>query len=166
MPEQMQRIQSVKRKLNAIGSEFKGKNVLLVDDSIVRGTTSKQIIEMAREAGAKKVYMASAAPPVKFPNVYGIDMPASNEFVAYEKTDKEISDFIGADKLFYQNLDDLIMSVREDGSPIQKFDASCFDGKYVTEDVTQDYLKELDTVRNDASKQKQSIDISEDVIVY
>ena len=166
MPEQMQRIQSVKRKLNAIGSEFKGKNVLLVDDSIVRGTTSKQIIEMAREAGAKKVYMASAAPPVKFPNVYGIDMPASNEFVAYEKTDKEISDFIGADKLFYQNLDDLIMSVREEGSPIQKFDASCFDGKYVTEDVTQDYLKELDTVRNDASKQKQSIDISEDVIVY
>ena len=166
MPEQMQRIQSVKRKLNAIGSEFKGKNVLLVDDSIVRGTTSKQIIEMAREAGAKKVYMASAAPPVKFPNVYGIDMPASNEFVAYEKTDKEISDFIGADKLFYQNLDDLIMSVREDGSPIEKFDASCFDGKYVTEDVTQDYLKELDTVRNDASKQKQSIDISEDVIVY
>ena len=166
MPEQMQRIQSVKRKLNAIGSEFKGKNVLLVDDSIVRGTTSKQIIEMAREAGAKKVYMASAAPPVKFPNVYGIDMPASNEFVAYEKTEKEISDFIGADKLFYQNLDDLIMSVREDGSPIEKFDASCFDGKYVTEDVTQDYLKELDTVRNDASKQKQSIDISEDVIVY
>ena len=166
MPEQMQRIQSVKRKLNAIGSEFKGKNVLLVDDSIVRGTTSKQIIEMAREAGAKKVYMASAAPPVKFPNVYGIDMPASNEFVAYEKTEKEISDFIGADKLFYQNLDDLIMSVREEGSPIQKFDASCFDGKYVTEDVTQDYLKELDTVRNDASKQKQSIDISEDVIVY
>ena len=121
---------------------------------------------MAREAGAKKVYMASAAPPVKFPNVYGIDMPASNEFVAYEKTDKEISDFIGADKLFYQNLDDLIMSVREDGSPIEIFDASCFDGKYVTEDVTQDYLKELDTVRNDASKQKQSIDISEDVIVY
>ena len=166
MPEQMQRIQSVKRKLNAIGSEFKGKNVLLVDDSIVRGTTSKQIIEMAREAGAKKVYMASAAPPVKFPNVYGIDMPASNEFVAYEKTDKEISDFIGADKLFYQNLDDLIMSVREDGSPIEKFDASCFDGKYVTEDVTQDYLKELDIVRNDSSKQKQSIDISEDVIVY
>ncbi|MED5430676.1 MAG: amidophosphoribosyltransferase [Pseudomonadota bacterium] len=166
MPEQMQRVQSVKRKLNAIGSEFKGKNVLLVDDSIVRGTTSKQIIEMAREAGAKKVYMASAAPPVKFPNVYGIDMPASNEFVAHEKTEKQISSFIGADRLFYQDLDDLIASVKEDGSEIQKFDASCFDGKYVTEDVTQDYLKELDTVRNDASKQKQSIDISEDVIVY
>ncbi|MEC7832574.1 MAG: amidophosphoribosyltransferase [Pseudomonadota bacterium] len=166
MPEQMQRVQSVKRKLNAIGSEFKDKNVLLVDDSIVRGTTSKQIIEMAREAGAKKVYMASAAPPVKFPNVYGIDMPASNEFVAHEKTEKQISSFIGADRLFYQDLDDLIASVKEDGSEIQKFDASCFDGKYVTEDVTQDYLKELDTVRNDASKQKQSIDISEDVIVY
>ena len=166
MPEQMQRVQSVKRKLNAIGSEFKDKNVLLVDDSIVRGTTSKQIIEMAREAGAKKVYMASAAPPVKFPNVYGIDMPASNEFVAHEKTEKQISSFIGADRLFYQDLDDLIASVKEDGSEIQKFDASCFDGKYVTEDVTQAYLKELDTVRNDASKQKQSIDISEDVIVY
>ena len=166
MPEQMQRVQSVKRKLNAIGSEFKDKNVLLVDDSIVRGTTSKQIIEMAREAGAKKVYMASAAPPVKFPNVYGIDMPASNEFVAHEKTEKQISSFIGADRLFYQDLNDLIASVKEDGSEIQKFDASCFDGKYVTEDVTQDYLKELDTVRNDASKQKQSIDISEDVIVY
>ena len=166
MPEQMQRVQSVKRKLNAIGSEFKDKNVLLVDDSIVRGTTSKQIIEMAREAGAKKGYMASAAPPVKFPNVYGIDMPASNEFVAHEKTEKQISSFIGADRLFYQDLNDLIASVKEDGSEIQKFDASCFDGKYVTEDVTQDYLKELDTVRNDASKQKQSIDISEDVIVY
>ncbi|MEC9206180.1 MAG: amidophosphoribosyltransferase [Pseudomonadota bacterium] len=166
MPEQIQRIQSVKRKLNAITSEFEGKNVLLVDDSIVRGTTSKQIIEMAREAGAKKVYMASAAPPVKFPNVYGIDMPASNEFVAYEKSEKEISKFIGADKLFYQNLDDLISSVKGDNSSIQKFDASCFDGQYVTEDVTQDYLKELDNVRNDASKQNQPIDISEDVIVY
>lgn len=166
MPEQAQRIQSVKRKLNAIASEFNGKNVLLVDDSIVRGTTSKQIIDMAREAGAKKVYMASAAPPVKFPNVYGIDMPASNEFVAYERTEKEISDFIGADKLVYQNLDDLILSVKEENSPIEKFDASCFDGKYVTEDVSQDYLKELDSIRNDASKQSQSFDISEDVIVY
>lgn len=166
MPEQIERIKSVKRKLNAIASEFHGKNVLLVDDSIVRGTTSKQIIEMAREAGAKKVYMASAAPPVKFPNVYGIDMPASNEFVAHEKTEKEISDFIGADKLFYQDLNDLISSVADDNSSIKKFDASCFDGKYVTEDVTQDYLKELDSIRNDASKQKQSIDISEDVIVY
>ena len=166
MPEQAQRIQSVKRKLNAIASEFNGKNVLLVDDSIVRGTTSKQIIDMAREAGAKKVYMASAAPPVKFPNVYGIDMPASNEFVAYERTEKEISDFIGADKLVYQNLEDLILSVKEENSPIEKFDASCFDGQYVTEDVSQDYLKELDSIRNDASKQSQSFDISEDVIVY
>ena len=166
MPEQAQRIQSVKRKLNAIASEFNGKNVLLVDDSIVRGTTSKQIIDMAREAGAKKVYMASAAPPVKYPNVYGIDMPASNEFVAYEKSEKEISDFIGADKLVYQNLDDLILSVKEENSPIEKFDASCFDGQYVTEDVSQDYLKELDSIRNDASKQSQSFDISEDVIVY
>jgi amidophosphoribosyltransferase len=121
---------------------------------------------MAREAGAKKVYMASAAPPVKFPNVYGIDMPASNEFVAYERTEKEISDFIGADKLVYQNLDDLILSVKEENSPIEKFDASCFDGQYVTEDVSQDYLKELDSIRNDASKQSQSFDISEDVIVY
>ena len=166
MPEQTQRIQSVKRKLNAVSSEFNGKNVLLVDDSIVRGTTSKQIIEMARDAGAKKVYMASAAPPVKFPNVYGIDMPASNEFVAYKKTEKEISDFIGSDKLFYQNLNDLILSVKDDNSPVEIFDASCFDGKYVTEDVTQDYLNELDIMRNNASKQRQSIDISEEVVVY
>ena len=128
MPEQKQRIQSVKRKLNAISSEFKNKNVLLVDDSIVRGTTSKQIIEMAREAGANKVYMASAAPPVKYPNVYGIDMPASDEFAAHERNEKEISKLIGADKLIYQNLPDLILAVQNGQSTIKDFDSSCFNG--------------------------------------
>ena len=108
----MKDLKSVKRKLNAINSEFENKNVLLVDDSIVRGTTSKQIVEMAREAGAKKVYMASAAPPVKFPNVYGIDMPASKEFIADNRSIDEIAKFIGCDKLFYQDLSDLIESVK------------------------------------------------------
>ena len=111
MPEQSQRIKSVKRKLNAINTEFAGKNVLLVDDSIVRGTTSKQIIEMAREAGASRVYMASAAPPVKHANVYGIDMPASNEFAADGRSTNEIAELINADKLFYQDLEDLVKSV-------------------------------------------------------
>ncbi|MBH44106.1 MAG: amidophosphoribosyltransferase [Gammaproteobacteria bacterium] len=166
MPEQNQRIKSVKRKLNAIASEFKDKNVLLVDDSIVRGTTSKQIIEMARDAGAKKVYMASAAPPVKFPNVYGIDMPASNEFVADKRNEDEITKFIGADKLFYQNLDDLVSSVIDSSSPIKDFDASCFDGNYVTGDVTKEYLKQLDNLRNDVSKKLHKLEMSDDVIVY
>ena len=122
MPEQEQRAKSVKRKLNAIASEFNNKNVLLVDDSIVRGTTSKQIIDMAREAGAKKVYMASAAPPVKYPNVYGIDMPASHEFAADGRTETEISKLIGADRLFYQDLDDLIIAVKDKSSHVTNID--------------------------------------------
>ena len=166
MPEQKQRIQSVKRKLNAIASEFKNKNVLLVDDSIVRGTTSKQIIEMAREAGARKVYMASAAPPVKYPNVYGIDMPASSEFAAYGRNEKEIRKLIGADKLFYQNLSDLISAVQSNQSTIKDFDSSCFNGSYVTGDVTKKYLDELDKVRNDAAKNTDPVDINDDVMVY
>ena len=166
MPEQKQRVQSVKRKLNAIASEFKGKNVLLVDDSIVRGTTSKQIIDMAREAGAKKVFMASAAPPVKFPNVYGIDMPASNEFAADGRTEKEIGLLIGADKLIYQDLTDLISSVIFKDSLIGGFDSSCFDGKYVTGGVTDEYLKELDELRNNAAKNKDIPDSNDDVMVY
>ena len=166
MPEQAQRAKSVRRKLNAIASEFKGKNVLLVDDSIVRGTTSKQIIDMAREAGAKKVYMASAAPAVKYPNVYGIDMPASNEFAADGRTEKEISDLIGADKLIYQDLSDLIKSVKDSGSIVKDFDASCFDGKYVTNDVTEEYLKKLDDLRNDDAKNKNPADSDDDVMVY
>ena len=135
--------------------------------------TGKQPINTNSPA-TKKPTLRLAIPvnwitPLFCPNVVlgkVLNMPASNEFVAHEKTEKQISSFIGADRLFYQDLNDLIASVKEDGSEIQKFDASCFDGKYVTEDVTQDYLKELDTVRNDASKQKQTIDISEDVIVY
>ncbi len=166
MPEQKQRVESVKRKLNAIASEFKGKNVLLVDDSIVRGTTSKQIIDMAREAGAKKVYMASAAPPVKYPNVYGIDMPASNEFAADGRTEEEISLLIGADKLIYQDLIDLISSVKDKDSSIIDFDSSCFNGKYVTGGVTDEYLKELDDLRNNAAKNKDLPDVNDDVMVY
>ena len=138
----------------------------MVDDSIVRGTTSKQIIDMAREAGAKKVYMASAAPAVKYPNVYGIDMPASNEFAADGRTEKEISDLIGADKLIYQDLSDLIKSVKDSGSIVKDFDASCFDGKYVTKDVTEEYLKKLDDLRNDDAKNKNPADSHDDVMVY
>ena len=167
MPEQDQRIKSVKRKLNAIMTEFKNKNVLLVDDSIVRGTTSKQIIEMAREAGAKKVYMASAAPPVKFPNVYGIDMPASDEFAAGDRKISEITTLINADKLIYQDLKDLISAVRDPKAEIKHFDSSCFDGKYVTGNVTDEYLKELDDLRNNSAKTlHDSTDLSDDVMVY
>ena len=167
MPEQTQRIKSVRRKLNAISTEFKNKNVLLVDDSIVRGTTSKQIIEMAREAGAKRVYMASAAPPVKYPNVYGIDMPASDEFAAANKNLEEITKLINADKLIYQDLDDLVEAVCSDKSTIKKFDSSCFDGKYITGDVTDEYLKELDNLRNNSAKKSyESTDLSDDVMVY
>ena len=167
MSEQDERIKSVKRKLNAISTEFNNKNVLLVDDSIVRGTTSKQIIEMAREAGARKVYMASAAPPVKYPNVYGIDMPASNEFVAGGRNVEEITKLINADKLIYQDLEDLIEAVKDPTIDTQKFDSSCFDGKYVTGNVTEEYLEELDHLRNNSSKKKyNSTDLSDDVMVY
>ena len=167
MPEQNQRIKSVKRKLNAITTEFSDKNVLLVDDSIVRGTTSKQIIEMARDAGAKRVYMASAAPPIKYPNVYGIDMPASHEFVAGGRGVEEIKKLINADKLIYQDLKDLIEAVKDTKTHTQKFDSSCFDGKYVTGNVTEEYLEELDHLRNDSAKKKyESTDLSDDVMVY
>ena len=168
MSQQNERSKSVKRKLNAIKSEFNNKTVLLVDDSIVRGTTSRQIVEMAREAGAKKVYMASAAPPVKFPNVYGIDMPASKEFIADNRTVGEIADFIGCDKLFYQNLNDLIKAVSSEDSSVTKFDSSCFDGKYITGDVNEEYLLSLDELRNDAEKRKktQTDDTFDEVVVY
>ena len=168
MSQQNERFKSVKRKLNAIKSEFNNKNVLLVDDSIVRGTTSKQIVDMAREAGAKKVYMASAAPPVKYPNVYGIDMPASKEFVADNRTNDEIAKFIGCDKLFYQNLQDLIESVKCESKIISSFDSSCFDGKYITGDVDNEYLASLDQLRNDAEKLKQAEEDEtlDEVVVY
>ena len=153
MPGQAERDQSVRRKLNAIGLEFRGKNVLLVDDSIVRGTTSKQIIKLARDAGAKKVYFASAAPPVRYPNVYGIDMPAASELIANGREVDEIAKLIGADRLIYQDLHGLIRSVRHDNSAITEFDASCFSGEYVTGDVTEEYLQDLQARRNDDAKQ-------------
>jgi amidophosphoribosyltransferase len=158
MPGQALREKSVRRKLNAIEHEFKGKNVLLVDDSIVRGTTSAQIIEMAREVGAAKVYFASAAPPVRHPNVYGIDMPAVNEFIADGKTVSEIGDVIGADRLFYQTLEDLVDVTWNDQAGIDRFDSSCFDGDYVTGDIDKAYLDRLDVARNDAAKNQSHDD--------
>jgi amidophosphoribosyltransferase len=155
MPGQTERKKSVRQKLSPIDLEFQGKNVLLVDDSIVRGTTSKQIIQMAREAGADKVYMASAAPPVRYPNVYGIDMPAPEEFVAHNRTVEEIAQEIGADWLIYQDLDDLVEAVQKGNSKLQEFDCSCFDGKYVTNDVDEDYFRRLELQRNDAAKMKR-----------
>jgi amidophosphoribosyltransferase len=155
MPEQSARYASVRRKLNAIGLEFSGKNVMLVDDSIVRGTTSRQIIEMAREAGARKVYMASAAPPVRYPNVYGIDMPAASELVAAERSERDVERLIGADWLIYQDLDDLVTSVNHENAGIHAFDTSCFSGEYVTGDVTRAYLDELEVYRSNAAKLKR-----------
>ena len=163
MPGQAERQKSVRQKLNAIDLEFRGKNVLLVDDSIVRGTTSKQIIQMAREAGAKKVYFASAAPPVRYANVYGIDMPSRSELVANGRSENEIGQFIGADRLLYQRLDDLVDAVREGNPAISQVDASCFDGNYITGDVSDDFLESLAGSRNDAAKQKsgESLDVAE-----
>jgi len=155
MPGQQQRKKSVRQKLNAIELEFKGKNVLLVDDSIVRGTTSSQIIQMARDAGASKVYFASAAPPVRFPNVYGIDMPTGNELIANDHTDEEVREEIGADWLVYQDLDDLIDAVGKGNPAIHRFDASVFTGEYITGDVGSDYLQDLETARNDAAKKER-----------
>jgi amidophosphoribosyltransferase len=156
MPGQAERVQSVRHKLNAIDLEFQGKNVLLVDDSIVRGTTSRQIIKMAREAGARKVYFASAAPPVRYPNVYGIDMPAVSELIANGRSNEKVEELIGADRLIYQDLHGLIRSVRHDNSIIKQFDTSCFSGEYVTGDVTDDYLRALEQERSDSAKSKRA----------
>jgi len=154
MPGQQVRKKSVRQKLNAIDMEFKNKNVMLVDDSIVRGTTSKQIVQMAREAGAKNVYFASAAPPVRYPNVYGIDMPSATELVAHGRTIEEVQEIISCDKLIFQDLDDLIAAVNRKGkTSIQQFDTSVFDGVYVTGDVNAEYLEQLELLRNDAAKQ-------------
>ncbi len=147
MPGQKLRKRSVRHKLNAIDIEFRGKNVMLVDDSIVRGTTSQQIVDMARESGAKKVYFASAAPPVRYPNVYGIDMPTAEELIAYGRDTDAICREIGADRLIYQDLDDLIDAVRTGNPAVGRFDTSCFNGEYVTGDVGDDYLEALGSVR-------------------
>jgi amidophosphoribosyltransferase len=161
MPGQAERKKSVRQKLNAIDLEFRGKNVLLVDDSIVRGTTSHQIIQMAREAGARKVYFASASPPVRYPNVYGIDMPAVTELIANGRSDEEIAHAIGADRVIYQDLADMIEAAREGNPKVERFDASCFDGVYVTGDVSRDYLDRIERARCDSAKSKRAAPVNE-----
>ncbi len=158
MPGQSKRKKSVRQKLNAIDLEFKDKNVMLVDDSIVRGTTSGQIIQMARDAGAKKVYFASAAPPVRYQNVYGIDMPSVDELIAHNKTEQDVCDLIGADRLIYQELSDLIESAHAGNPEVTEFDVSCFTGAYVTGDISTDYLHNLEKARSDKAKQKRDDD--------
>lgn len=157
MPGQQQRKKSVRRKLNAIRSEFKDKSVLLVDDSIVRGTTSEQIIEMARDSGAKKVYLVSAAPEIRFPNVYGIDMPSVNELIAHGRDNDAICQHIGADELIFQTLDDLIDAVGMGNTDISRFETSVFNGEYVTGDIDQKYLDFLESLRNDDTKLQREI---------
>ncbi|EGR1860600.1 amidophosphoribosyltransferase [Vibrio cholerae] len=157
MPGQQQRKKSVRRKLNAIRSEFKDKSVLLVDDSIVRGTTSEQIIEMARDSGAKKVYIVSAAPEIRFPNVYGIDMPSANELIAHGRDNDAICKQIGADALIFQTLEDLVEAVRCGNPDIVKFEASVFNGEYVTGDIDQQYLDFLESMRSDDAKVQREI---------
>lgn len=152
MPGQQQRRKSVRQKLNTIELEFRGKNVLLVDDSIVRGTTCRQIIQMARDAGAKKVYFASAAPAVKFQNVYGIDMPSRKELIGFNRSEEEIQNEIGADWLIYQDLEDLIAASSEGNPNVPQFDCSVFDGNYITGDVDESYLANLEDERSDENK--------------
>ena len=147
MPGQGVRKKSVRQKLNVIASEFKGRNVLLVDDSIVRGTTSREIVQMARDAGARKVYLASAAPPVRFPNVYGIDMPTSAELVAHDRTVEEIREIIGCDALIYQDVDAMKNAIGSLNPAITGFDASCFDGVYVTGDINSADIQRLNAAR-------------------
>jgi amidophosphoribosyltransferase len=151
MPGKEVRSRSVRQKLNPIAMEFKGKNVLLVDDSIVRGTTSREIVQMAREAGARKVFFASAAPPVRFPNVYGIDMPTRAELIAAHRSEEEVARELGADALVYQDLDALKDAVRRANPRLTSFETSCFDGIYITGDVTSDYLRAIE-IRRDASR--------------
>ena len=145
MPGQEERQKSVRRKLNAIPREMDGRNILLIDDSIVRGNTIKKIVQMCREAGAKKVYIASASPPVSYPNVYGIDMPTKHELIAHDMSVEEIREELGADALFYQKLEDLIWAAKEGNPEIGSFDCSCFDGNYITGSVTPEYLSELES---------------------
>ena len=156
MPGQAVRKKSVRQKLNAIAPEFDGRNVLLVDDSIVRGTTCTQIVQMARDAGANKVYFASAAPPVRYPNVYGIDMPSAHELIAHNRTEDEIADIIGADWLIYQDLEDLIAASSEGNPNIKEFECSVFTGDYVTGDIDDKYLGHIDQQRNDETRTKEA----------
>ncbi len=163
MPGQTERKRSVRRKLNAIGLEFEGKNVLLVDDSIVRGTTSQQIIQQARDAGARRVYFASAAPPVRYQNVYGIDMPVTGELVAFNRSEEDVARAIGADRLFYQSLDGLVDAVQHGNPRLQEFDASCFTGEYVTGGVSRSYLEQIAEHRADAAKRVRGAAVCDDL---
>ncbi len=156
MPGQTLRKKSVRQKLNPIDLEFRDKNVMLVDDSIVRGTTCEEIVQMARDAGARRVYFASAAPPVRYPNVYGIDMPAANELIAHDRSVEEIRTLIGADWLVYQDLEDLIACVNDVNPEIEGWECSVFDGKYITGDIDAAYLSNLENQRSDAKKLQKS----------
>lgn len=160
MPGQSERRKSVRQKLNAIELEFQGKNVLLVDDSIVRGTTCQQIIDMARDAGARKVYFASAAPPVRYPNVYGIDMPSAQELIAHDRSVEEVRSLIGADWLVYQDLEDLVQTALEGNPNIKQFDCSVFNAQYVTGDIDAEYLMSLDQLRNDNARQRKAAPVT------
>jgi amidophosphoribosyltransferase len=162
MPGQSQRKKSVRQKLNPVPLEFEGKNVMLVDDSIVRGTTCRQIIEMAREAGAKKVYFASAAPPVRYPNVYGIDMPTAKELIAFNRSEEEIGELIGADWLVFQDLDELILCSLDGNPDIKSFDCAVFNGEYVTGDIDANYLEHLESQRSDEAQGQRRDAQSED----
>ena len=158
MPGQRMRKDSVRKKLNTIDEEFRGKTILIVDDSIVRGNTSRRIVQMAREAGASRVLFASSSPPIIHPNVYGIDMPARSEYVAYGKSTEEICKAIGADWLIYQALDDLVEACLGAGQTnIANFDCSCFDGIYVTGGISEDYLSNIEKVRADSAKEQASV---------
>jgi len=154
MPGQGERVKSVRRKLNPIHLEFRNRVVLLVDDSIVRGTTSQQIVQMARDAGARKVYLASAAPPVRHPNIYGIDMPAAEELVAHNRSIEEIEKHLGCDWLIYQDLEDLEAAVREGNQALTQFDSSCFNGQYVT-GIEPGYFERIQQLRSDDAKNKR-----------
>ncbi|MCF6766643.1 amidophosphoribosyltransferase [Thiotrichales bacterium 19S3-7] len=153
MPGQGERTKSIRKKLNTMACEFQNRHVLLVDDSIVRGNTSRKIIEMARKAGARKVTMISAAPPIRYPNVYGIDMPTHHELIAYDKKDEEIADLIGADFVIYQDLDDLIDSVSEESVQLKQFETSVFNGQYTTGDIDDVYFEQLAQLRHDGTRQ-------------
>lgn len=165
MPGQQQRRKSVRQKLNPIRLEFEGKNVMLVDDSIVRGTTSREIIQMARDAGAAKVYLASAAPPVRYPNVYGIDMPSPEELIAHGRSGDEVGELIGADWLIYQDLDELVRCSKDGNPEVERFECSVFDGVYVTGDVDERYLAALNAERNDKAQVARQGESEDGVVV-
>jgi len=163
MPGHAVRMRSVRQKLNPMSMEFSGKNVMLVDDSIVRGTTSREIVQMARDSGARKVFFASAAPPVRFPNVYGIDMPTRAELIAAHRSEEEVAREIGADALVYQDLDALKEAVRRCNPRLTSFETSCFDGHYITGDITSDYLRSIEIQRDakrDSGEDEPQLDLN------